>query len=256
MSKPVQRFEEILDEILGRHDLSHDFGRKEAHEAAIDYAREHLLDDPRCDDFLESAANRLGFAPVSLKTIEARVKLPRGAWLDLWISDQDDEIALTGTTEGLQYMIDVLRELMRSKERGEHVHLDRAYLPLTESSANLVIFREEESWFTGAPPGDGYEDYERREIEPKSIYAIQFIHFPPIDLPMTANRLYRVLGCEEDDGESPGFKELLDADPSRYVRFRFIGDDGNQVDYTFHLDDPGVNYFTHREIVSLALKPV
>jgi len=256
MSKPEEQFEQILDEILSRYDLTHDFGRREAHEAAIDYARENLVDDPRCDAFLDAVARRLGFAAVSLDTIESRVKLPRGAWLDIWIADQDDEVALTGTPEGLQYMIDVLRELIRSKERAEHVHLDRAYLPLTENSANLVIFKEEESWFTGAPPADGVEPYPQREIDPKSIYAIQFIHFPPSDLPMTANRLYRVVACEADDGESPGFKELIDADPSRYYRFRFFGDDGNAVDYTFHLDDPGVNFFTHREIVSLALKPV
>ena len=37
---------------------------------------------------------------------------------------------------------------------------------------------------------------------------------------------------------------------------KFIADNDERFTYTFHLDDPAVNYFTHREILSLAMKAV
>ena len=62
MPKAHENYNAVIDEILERHDLSHDFGRKKAHEEAIEYARTNLVDDPGCDDFLQLAAKRLGFA--------------------------------------------------------------------------------------------------------------------------------------------------------------------------------------------------
>lgn len=253
MTKPVERHAELLDQIIRAFDLSHDFGRKKAYEATIDYARENLLDDPHCDEFLRDAAKRLGFAPISFETLENRVKLPKGAWLDLWISDEDDEVALTGTREGIQYLIDLLTQLKNSDDADEHIHLDRAVLPMTESSANLVLFKEDETWFTGSGTDGEAEAYPPREIDPQSIYAVQFIHFPPDDLPITANRLYRVLKIEEDDAEAVNAKEFPEGDESRYYRFFFAADNGERFSYVFHLDDPGVNFFTHREIMSLAM---
>jgi hypothetical protein len=253
MSNAIEKHTEILDQILSQFDLSHDFGRKRAYEAAIDHARENLIDDPNCDDFLGAAAKRLGFAPVSFDTIESRVKLPKDAWLDLWISDEDDEVALTGTREGIQYLIDLLTQLKDSTDRDEHIHLDRSYMPLTETSANLVLFKEDESWFTGSAAEGDMERFPKREIEPNAIYAIQFIHYPPEGLPLSVNKLYRVLRIEEDDEASPSIKEFQDGAADRYRRFTFVADNGDRFTYIFHLDDPGVNYFTHREIVSLAL---
>ncbi|HUP65583.1 MAG TPA: hypothetical protein VM557_09900 [Thermoanaerobaculia bacterium] len=253
MSKPVEQVSQLLDPIINRFDLSHDFGRKQAYEAAIDYAREHLVDDPSCDIFLALAAERLGFAPISFDQLENRVRLPKGAWLDIWIADDDDEVALTGTAQGIQYLIDLLEQLKGSKQREQHIHLDRTFLPLTEQSASLVLFKEEESWFTGGPvaPEDRYP---QREIDPKSIYAIQFIHYPPDDLPITAQKLYRVVSVDEPGEGEANVKEFPEGAPDRYRRVAFLADSGERFIYSFHLDDPGVNYFTHREIVSLALR--
>jgi len=256
MTAPIVRVSKILDEILENFDISHDFGRRQAWESVLDYATDNLTDAPECDDFLAEASSRLGFAEVSRESLCERVRLPKGAWVDIWISDEDDEVAITGTAEGLQYLIDVLRRLKGSSDPGEHVHLDRAMLPMTENSANLVLFKEEEQWFTGAPDA-ALEPYPPREIETKSIYAIQSIHFPPDDLPMTANRLYRVMSCELTENlDECGIKEFPDGDRERYRRFGFVADSGQRFQYIFHLDDPGVNFFTHREIVSLALKTV
>jgi hypothetical protein len=254
MSRPVEHYSQLLDQIVRGFDLSHDFGRKKAYEAAIEYARENLVDEPFCDEFLAMAAKRLGFAAVSFDTIESRVKLARGAWLDVWLADDDDEIAITGTREGLQYLIDILTQLKNSSEPDEHVHLDRAILPMTDSSANLVLFREEESWFTGAAADAAGETYPQREIDALSIHAIQFIHYPPDDLPITVSKLYRVTRVEPDDPPSPTAKEFPEGAPGRYYRFSFTADRGERLTYTFHLDDPGVNYFTRREIVSLSLQ--
>lgn len=254
MTRPVERYSEILDQITRRFDLTNDFGRKRAYEASIDYAREHLIDDPHCDEFLTAAAKRLGFAQISFDTLESRVKLPKNAWLDIWISDEEDEVAVTGTREGLQYLIDLLTQLRNATDRDEHIHLDRSYLPLTESSANLVLFKEEESWFTGAANETDFDRFPQRNVEPKDIYAIQFIHYPPDDLPITAQKLYRVLKVEPESGEPVNVKEFPEGAEDRYFRFAFVADNGEKFTYTFHLDDPGVNYFTHKEIVSLALR--
>lgn len=255
MSKPAERHAQILDEIVGSFDLSHDFGRKGAYEAAIEYARLHLSDDPLCDDFLLAAAKRLGFAPVTRDLLDSRIKLPKEAWLDLWISDEDDEVALTGTREGIQYLIELLTQLREATDPEQHIHLDRGTLPMTENSANLVLFKEEESWFTGVA-AEGMQEYPEREIDPKSIYAIQFIHYPPDDLPISAHKLYRVLKVEDDDGHAASIKEFAEGSESRYQRFTFLADNDERFTYTFHLDDPAVNYFTHREIISLAMRAV
>ena len=255
MSKPAERYTQILDQIIGPFDLSHDFGRKGAYEAALEYARQNLTEDPHCNEFLLAAAKRLGFAAVTRETLEGRVKLPKEAWLDLWISDEDDEVALTGTREGIQYLIDLLTQLRDSSDPEQHIHLDRGSLPMTENSANLVLFKEEESWFTGVA-GEGLQDYPQREIDPKTIYAIQFIHYPPEDLPISAHKLYRVMKVEEETGAETNIKEFGEGSENRYHRFTFIADNDERFTYTFHLDDPAVNYFTHREILSLAMKSV
>ena len=255
MSKPAERYAQILDQIILPFDLSHDFGRKRAYEAAIEHARQNLIEDPHCNDFLLAAAKRLGFAPITRETLEGRIKLPKEAWLDVWISDEDDEVALTGTREGIQYLIDLLTQLRDAADPEQHIHLDRGALPMSENSANLVLFKEDETWFTGVG-ADGMQDYPQREIDPKSIYAIQFIHYPPDDLPISAHRLYRVLKVEEDNGQSTNVKEFAEGTESRYYRFTFIADNDERFTYTFHIDDPAVNYFTHREILSLAMKAV
>lgn len=255
MSKPVEQVAQLLDEIIRGYDLTHDFGRKQAYEASIDYAREHLIDDPSCDTFLAVAAERLGFAPISFDQLENRVRLPKGAWLDIWIAEDEDEVAITGTQQGIQYLIDLLAQLRNADHRDQHIHLDRTYLPLTEQSASLVLFKEEEAWFTGAPVAPE-DQYPQRDIEPKAIYAIQFIHYPPDDLPITAQKLYRVAEVEPAVADEPNLKEFSEGSADRYRRITFIADSGERFTWAFHLDDPGVNYFTHREIVSLALRPL
>ncbi|MEO8034213.1 MAG: hypothetical protein ABI837_07245 [Acidobacteriota bacterium] len=256
MSKPAERYAQILDQIIHPFDLTHDFGRKGAYEAALDYARTNLTEDPHCDEFLKAAAKRLGFAAVTFDTLESRVKLPKDAWLDVWISDEDDEVALTGTREGVQYLIDLLTQLRDATDPEQHIHLDRGMLPMTENSANLVLFKEEESWFTGAAAEGTQEVFPQREIDAKQIYAIQFIHFPPDDLPISAHKLYRVLSVVEDDGYSTTVKEFGEGSEARYFKFTFVADSDERFTYSFHLDDPAVNYFTHREILKLAMRAV
>jgi hypothetical protein len=256
MSRPAERYAELLDQIVRKFDLTHDFGRKRAYEAAIDYARENLVEDPHCNDFLKAAAKRCGFAAITFDTIESRVKLPKEAWLDIWISDEDDEVALTGTREGLQYMIDLLTQLRDSRDAEEHIHLDRGILPMTDSSANLVLFKEEESWFTGGPADGAIDPYPERDLDPKSIYAIQFIHYPPDDLPISAQKLYRVLNVDPQPSPTVNVKEFVDGSEDRYHRFTFLADNDEKFSYIFHLDDPAVNFFTHREILSLAMRAV
>jgi hypothetical protein len=251
MTRPIERHQQLIEEILAKYDLSHDFGRKMAYEAAIEHAREHLADDPHCNDFLRAVANRLGFQPVVFDTIESRVKLRKGAWLDAWISDEDDEVAITGTREGLQYVIDVLTHLRNSTEPGEHVHLDRGIAPLTDNSAHLVFFKEDESWFTGAP--EDLEPYPPRDIEPSQVFAFQTLQYPPEGLAITPHRLYRVTGFEPAPEDDLNVKDFPEGDPKRYYLFRFRNDGGQAVVYGFHLDDPGMNFFTHKEVMSLVM---
>src|SRR4051812_42622312 len=134
MSRPAERYTELLDQIIRPFDLSHDFGRKRAYEAAIDYARENLIEDPHCNDFLGAAAKRLGFAPITFDTLESRVKVPKNACLDVCISDEDEQVAFTGTKEGIQYMIDLLTQLRDATDPEQHNHLDRGMLPMPQNS--------------------------------------------------------------------------------------------------------------------------
>lgn len=253
MTRPVEHFGRLLDELLGKHDLSHDFGRREAYEKTIDYARKNLADHPDREAFLRESAARLGFTPLSWEALSRR-RLDKGAWIDVWISDDDDEVAVTGTRDGLQHLIDLLTRLRDSDDPEEHYHLDRGYLPMTDVSANLILFREEESWFTGEATGGELESFPSREIDPEEIHVIQFIHFPPEDLPITANRLYRVVKVERLEAPDETSKELPGGDTARYCRFTFQADGNQKFTYGFHLDDPGVNFFTHREIMTLALR--
>ena len=255
MSRPDKTLFRTLDEILARFDLSHDFGRREAYEASIDYARKNLIDHPQRDEFVAEAAQRLGFVAASFDAILARRRLTRGTWLDVWISDIDEEVAVTGTREGIQYLIDMLVRLRDSELSGEHFHLDRGAVPMTDVSANLILFKEEESWFTDEDVAGVIEPYPLREVEPQSIHALQLIHFPPEDHPLTVNKLYRVTSVRPGSESDEAIKELPGADASRYYIFRFMGDEGS-LEFTFHLDDPGVNFFTHREIMALALKSI
>lgn len=256
MSRPVEHFSHLLDELLGDHDLSHDFGRREAYEKAIDHARKNLADHPERESFLREAAARLGFTPLSWEALSRR-RLEKGTWLDVWISDDDDEVALTGTRAGLQHLIDLLVRLRDSEDPEEHYHLDRGYLPMTDVSANLVLFREDESWFDGTSSEPiETETLERGDLDPRTVYVIQFIHMPPEELPITANALYRVLSVDELEGADEPRKELPGGAPDRYYRFTFQADSNHRFSYGFHLDDPGVNFFTHREIMTLAMKSV
>ena len=252
MSRPIERYTQLLDQIISGYDLSHDFGRKKAHEAAIEYARKQLMDDPHRDDFLREAARRLGFAPASFDTIESRVKPGGGARLDVWISDEDDEIALTGTSEGLQYLIDLLTQLRDASDLDEHVHLDRGLGPMTETSANLVLFKEDETWFTGSE--EAIEPYPVRDVKPEGIYAIQFLQYPPEGVPISVQRLYRVVSVEPAPEDATNVKEFPEGTPGRYRMFTFLGEGGQRFTYGFHLDDPSVVYFSHRDIVSLVMR--
>src|SRR3954453_3090051 len=116
MSRPAERYAQILDQIIRPFDLSHDFGRKRAYEATIDYARQKLINDPQCDEFLKTAAERLGFQAISFDALENRVKVPKDAWPDIWISGEGHEGALTRPREGIQYLIDLLTHLGRSSD--------------------------------------------------------------------------------------------------------------------------------------------
>lgn len=256
MSRPDKTIFRALDDILAGFDVSHDFGRREAYEASIDYARKNLIDHPQRDEFVAQAAKRLGFVATSFDAILARRRLTRGTWLDVWISDIDEEVAVTGTREGIQYLIDLLVRLRDSDSSGEHFHLDRGAIPMTDVSANLILFKEDESWFTDEDTTGSFEPYPQREIDPANVHALQIIHFPPEDYPLSANRLYRVIDVGPGDPNDDRCKELPGGDPSRYFKFRFTGDEGEPTEFTFHLDDPGLNFFTHREIMGLALKSI
>jgi hypothetical protein len=64
-----------------------------------------------------------------------------------------------------------------------------------------------------------------------------------------------VIKVEQDQGYSASVKEFGGSE-NRYFRFTFVADNDEKFTYSFHLDDPAVNYFTHREILKLAMRAV
>ena len=251
----AERHAQLLDQIIQPFDLTHDFGRKRAYEAAIDYARQNLVEDPHCNDFLNAAAKRLGFAAVTFDTLESRVKLPKNAWLDVWISDEDDEVAFTGTRDGIQYMIDLLTQLRDASDPEQHIHLDQGSLPMTENSANLVLFKEEETLVhrrgrrgrSGRLSGarDRSEADLRDPVHPLSARRSSDQRAPALSRDEgRAGR--RLLGEVKEFG---GHRESLLPLHLRRRQRREV-----------HLQLPprrsAVNYFTHREILKLAMRAV
>ena len=65
---------------------------------------------------------------------------------------------------------------------------------------------------------------------------------------MTRGEIYRTRERVAERGGKPGFYVV--------VSRAFIADNDERFTYTFHLDDPAVNYFTHREILKLAMRSV
>jgi hypothetical protein len=60
----------------------------------------------------------------------------------------------------------------------------------------------------------------------------------------------------KDPSLRSGLRSRSDGSEDRYFRFTFVADNEEKFTYSFHLDDPAVNYFTHREILKLAMRSV
>src|SRR5205085_8463537 len=106
---------------------------------------------------------------------------------------------VTGNESGLAYLESLLRELRGAPCALDHVHLANEEAPLGSRSYPLTICKEPDDWFrrleAGGDPDDG-EDVPPRDVSAGDGFALQFVQFPPAELPLSAHRLYRVRSAE------------------------------------------------------------
>lgn len=258
----------LVRDFLAGYDLESDIGRFRAFRDAIAHAQEHLLDHPYCNLFLDRVGRSVGREPAYLDHLKARTPLPESARLDLCYED-DWGFVVTGNRPGLLWFSDLLRQLAEAPCSLDHVHLPNDERPLGARSYSATLYKEADDWFEKLEDGDDedgeFDALPRRDLEAGQIYALQFVQFPPPELPLTVNRIYRVrqVAAAASDGPTPVSPEAEDAGhkpfeaggDSRRFRFEFVGDTRRILSLVLHLDDPGVNFFTKKELVRVVLDP-
>lgn len=252
MMKEKKEYEQILQQILSRYDLSRQGEIDRAYDSCVEYARNHLLEDPNCNAFLQLAAQRLETVPYHLDTIVLTTSMPETARLDVYVSDEN-EVVLSGNDEGFEYLMELVRRL-RDTEGDDHFHLVPGETALTKRSWPTVVYREETSWFDqqeeeaseASPPED------RRDLSAKDVTAVQFWNSPPAHLKLASRKLYKARAVVEDDGRAESWEKVLEGgEASRFCSFDISNDVGRWVRVRLHLDDPDVQFFRRSDLVGL-----
>ena len=187
--------EELIRQILSRHNLITEDGRDKAYSECIDFAENELSHDIACNTFLRLAADILEKEPVEYDVIREMVDMPGDAMLDV-AYDEPQGFIITGNHSGLTWLADILR-LLGDAPAGEHVHLFNDEEPMTPMSFNAVVYLEEDEWFKKVEDESKNEKEEglaRRPIVPDDIFALQVVGDLPHDLPLMRDRLYKVEG--------------------------------------------------------------
>lgn len=238
--------EDVALRFLAGYDLESDVGRFRAYRDAIAWAEQHLLEHPFCNLFLDRVGRAVGREPAYLDNLRLRVPLPGGARLDFCF-EEEWGFVVTGNEAGLGYLEALVRELRQAPCQLDHVHLASEEAPLGTRSYPLTVCKEPDDWFRRLEAGEEPEPGDEpppREVSAEEVFALQFVQFPPPELPLSAHRLYRVRSAEALPSTDSG---------SRRFRFVVVGDTRRPVTIDLHLDDPGVNFFNSKELMRVVL---
>lgn len=191
---------------------------------------------------------------IPFRRIERKeVKRPQ---IGIYIDDELDQVEISGTSEGIQDLIDHLTRLKANFPAQEFAHLKPGEGRLTNDSASLVFELVEASEFFPEDQGALEEEpWPHRDIDPKELYVIQFVGDVPEDLPIEPERLYPVLRTYPRDVPRVETKQFPPGRPERYCCVEFLGEEGAKLRYVVHLDDPDINFFSRKEIMPLVIRP-
>ncbi len=253
----------LVEQFLAGYDIESDIGRFRAYRDAIAHAQENLLQHPFCNLFLDRVGRAVGREPAYLDNLKFRIALPEGARLD-FCYEEDWGFVITGNADGLDYFSNLFSQLRSAPCALDHIHLPNDERPLGTRSYAVTIYKEADDWFerldTAEEGDDDFEDLPKRNLEAGQVYALQFVQFPPPELPLTVNRIYRVRSMDPTGEEVPipDSGEVVDFKPfegreSRRFRFEFLGDTKRPVSLVLHLDDPGVNFFTKKDLMKVVI---
>lgn len=245
----MDEVEALIDRLLADCDLSSEFGRTRAYRLCLRHAEANLADSHQCNLFLYRAAQRLDQPAMALPVVHNRVPLPDDAKLMLY-DHEEDGLLLVGNPGGLRYFGRLCAELAESRLPGENVVLDEGYAPLVGDSYGLTLFCEDEEWFQAAEEDRQDELVEAWEAElsgriitAEEVVAVQFVGPLAAHLPLSPQRLYRVLALEPL-GSADGIVRKVSAGDGQRVRvFCLRDDDGQPLRLGLDLDDPDVAFY-------------
>jgi len=249
--------EKILNEILEKYNLSKEEDRGRAYEECVEFAENQLSDDLRCNAFLRMAARMLEKDPVEIDVIRDMVEMDDDAVIDVDY-DPNHGFVLTGNSSGLEYLGRLL-DLLAEAPHGEHVHLYNDEDPLTANSFNFIIYHESDKWFAWSESEEADSgSVRRRPISPQDIFAVQLVGSIPHRIPITPDRIYRVVRVEAasmdyDDyvKDERTWRKFFHGDPKRCVRVLILDDEGEGLELILNMDDPDVIIFKKQDIEEL-----
>jgi len=247
-------YRKIIDELVSGFDLSSDVERKRAYNRCHEYAGENLSDSGTCNVFLAEAAEMLGQMKIHMDIIESKAA-PSGAEKIHLLYNSTYGCELTGNRSGLLYLSRVMRLLSETPMAGEHIHLREDDPCLEDGSQNLTIYYEPEDWFDEYAVKD-YEDdpsYSppERKVAPGAIVVLcSTVEFPP-SIYMSRDKVYRVAGCEEYEGQEKMACKRIREGIERMFTFSLIDDRGEEIQIGFDLDDYDIVFFTLGDLEQL-----
>ncbi len=258
---------EVLDSLLVGVDIDDDVSRKMAYNACLAHAQQEMNEDPDVNQFVALAAQRLGQVRVHFGVVKGMVALPETARLHLRYDPTGGPV-LTGNADGLRYLSDLCAVLVEAPTPEdapeEHVHLYPGEPPMYGTSFGMTLYHSADIWFQRhAVDTEGDSDTEEeapdpppREIDPKTIAAVEFFEDDKIPLPpplyLRYDKLYRVLSCRSHSPEDEVWEKTLSKSNGSRMYVFTIRDDAQEIfEIALDLDDAGIHYFTRSDLEQL-----
>ncbi len=190
---------------------------------------------------------------VSLSEIKSAKQAKPQPLLGLWLSPEEDGVLLAGNREGLQALAREILLILDYEDAspGDYVCLAREEVGMSDTSLNLAIGFQDASFFEPEYPAGEEEPWPQRDIPPNSIRAVQFID-DPAGFPVNCGELNRVITVHPLTTVDLPTKEFFSGEQDRYFAFTILANGDEPFTCLLHLDDPGLNFFTHRQIAKVA----
>lgn len=253
-------FENILASITADYDLESAVGRREAYNRCFEYAEEHFPEAREFNAFMLAAAKRLRQPRIIRDEIRDAIPLSGDEKVHLAV-DAVKGPQLTGNSEGLHHLGEVLIRLARTDNPGESVFFSSREAPLYGRSHGFRILLEDGDWFEEhgslpffEEPFSSSHPLRHRQMKADDIVALVLNVTPPPQLMLSENKLYRVLEHRPHDlreelvSDEGALSKQIREDTSRLYYFRVRCDDGEPRVIGLDLDDPDVQYFLEEHL--------